>query len=314
MEQVTSSLLLGLALIVAPGPVRPGAAAPPGRIAQRVVKLTRATKWTEAAAIPMRFRTFHPQGMVRIGNVTFVSSVEIKTLPKKLPSPVGGHPYDAGVGVGHLFKIGADGVLLADLILGEGSIYHPGGLDCDGTSIWVPVAEYRPDSRSIIYRVSPETMTATKVATVADHIGGVVHDIARGHLVGISWGSRRFYDWSFSGEVVPRLAVTAPIANINNYLDYQDCHYLGGRNMLCAGVADYRAGPEASEAPFGGFDLIDLTSHRPVWQVPIAMRAPSGHSLTQNPFWVEATPTGLRAYFMPDDDVSTLFVYDAVLP
>ena len=285
------------------------------RVAERVLKLNRATRWTQVAAIPIRFRTFHPQGMVRIGNETYVSSVEIRVLPRKLPTPIDGHAYDAGVGVGHLFKIGADGALIADLILGEGSIYHPGGIDYDGTSILVPVAEYRPDSRAIIYRVSPRTMTATKIAAVADHIGGVVHDVARGRLVAISWGARRFYDWPMMRDgTVPRASVADPIANIDNYIDYQDCHYLGGRSMLCSGIADYQAAGEAPAVSFGGIDLVDLPSHRPVWQVPIAMRAPSGRSMTQNPFWVEATATGLRAYFMPDDDASTLFVFDAVLP
>ena len=33
--------------------------------------------------------------------------------------------------------------------------------------------------------------------------------------------------------------------------------------------------------------------------------------MTQNPFFVEAADTGLRAYFMPDDDKSTLFIYEA---
>ena len=33
--------------------------------------------------------------------------------------------------------------------------------------------------------------------------------------------------------------------------------------------------------------------------------------MTQNPFWVEPTENGVRAYFMPDDNQSTLFVYEA---
>ena len=34
--------------------------------------------------------------------------------------------------------------------------------------------------------------------------------------------------------------------------------------------------------------------------------------MTQNPFWIEPMTNGIRAYFMPDDDKSTLFVYEAV--
>jgi hypothetical protein len=32
--------------------------------------------------------------------------------------------------------------------------------------------------------------------------------------------------------------------------------------------------------------------------------------MTQNPAWFEPTLTGLRAWFMPDDDESTLYVYE----
>ena len=35
-------------------------------------------------------------------------------------------------------------------------MYHPGGIDYDGRHIWVSVAEYRPNSRSIVYRIDPE--------------------------------------------------------------------------------------------------------------------------------------------------------------
>lgn len=306
--------IIALAALAAPG----GAtlAAPiDQRVAMRVETLTRATEWTQVAAIPIAFKTFHPQGMVKIGNDFYVSSVEIRTLPKKLPAPVDGHPYDAGVGVGHLFKIGADGSLIADLILGEGSIYHPGGIDYDGSSIWLPVAEYRPDSRAIVYKVDPATMTATKVFSVADHIGGVVHDIAGGRIEGVSWGSRRFYSWPVPrhGGVV-NASTAHPIANPENYIDYQDCHDAGRRLMLCAGVAEYKVTPDAPAFQLGGIDLVDLATRRSVWQSPIALWAKSGQAMTQNPFWIEPTATGLRAYFMPDDDSSTLFVFDAVVP
>ena len=38
------------------------------------------------------------------------------------------------------------------------------------------MAEYRPNSRAIIYRVDPATMKATEVFRFADHIGGIVHN------------------------------------------------------------------------------------------------------------------------------------------
>src|SRR5580765_8644555 len=91
-------------------------------VAERVTKLTRSSSWTLVASVPIAFRTFHPQGMVKIGETLFVSSVEVIDR-------------DAGKGVGHLFKIDKAGNLLADLRLGEGAIYHPGGIDYDGRDI-----------------------------------------------------------------------------------------------------------------------------------------------------------------------------------
>jgi hypothetical protein len=36
-------------------------------------------------------------------------------------------------------------------------------------------------------------------------------------------------------------------------------------------------------------------------------------SLTRNPVFLEPTATGLRGYFMPEDNTSTLYVYDVAL-
>ena len=102
----------------------------------------------------MAFPAHHPQGLVKIGDRLFFSSVEVTTPPRR---GAGGEGFDCdtGRGVGHLFEATMDGRLVADVVLGEGTMYHPGGIDFDGRDIWVPVAEYRPNSRSIVYRVDP---------------------------------------------------------------------------------------------------------------------------------------------------------------
>jgi len=260
-------------------------------VAERVMKLTRTSPWTLAASVPIAFRTFHPQGMVKIGETLFVSSVEVIDR-------------DAGKGVGHLFKIDMAGNLLADLRIGEGAIYHPGGIDYDGHDIWVPVAEYRPDSRSIIYRVDPSTMTATEVFRAADHIGAIVHNTDDHTLHGVSWGSRRFYRWTLRG------AGTGPTLNPSHYVDYQDCKYAGRRRMLCTGVTEIRQTPAAPPFRLGGIDLVALDDGRPLHQVPVLLWTAGGLDMTHNPVWIEASASGLRAYFMPEDDRSTLYIYD----
>ena len=116
-------------------------AGPDTVVSDRVKLMTRSTPWRQVATIPVNFNTQHPQGMVKIDDVYYVTAVEIKTPTKRFPAPVNGLDRDAGEGAGHLFKFDAKGNLLADLPLGEGSIYHPGGIDYDGKHIWVPVAE-----------------------------------------------------------------------------------------------------------------------------------------------------------------------------
>jgi hypothetical protein len=298
------------------------AAAPAGTrsmIAERVAKLTRSSRWTPAASVPIRFRTFHPQGMVRIGDTLFVSSVEVTAPTRRAPQPAGGYDRDAGAGVGHLFKIDGNGALIAEIKLGEGTIYHPGGIDYDGTHIWVPVAEYRPDSRSIVYRVEPDTMKATEVFRFADHIGAIVHNTDDRTLHGVSWGSRRFYRWTLGSNGRVRNAATPPAQlrtlNRSHYVDYQDCKYAGARRMLCTGVTEMRQGqaPDAPAFRLGGIELVSLADGRPLHQVPVLLWTAGGLDMTHNPVWLEPSANGLRAYFMPEDDASTLYIYDVDL-
>jgi hypothetical protein len=284
------------------------------RLAERVTRLTRESAWKPVATVPIRFTTHHPQGMVKIGNTLFVSSVEITVRTKRFPQPVGGYDRDTGEGIGHLFKLDMDGNLIADVRLGEGAMYHPGGIDFDGTHIWVPVAEYRPNSRSIIYRVDPQTMKPVEVFRFADHIGGVVRNTDDNTLHGVSWGSRRFYKWTMGagGRVTNAGAPPENLRTLNpsHYVDYQDCKYAGARRMLCTGVTELRTGPDAAPFRLGGLDLIDLVTGRPLHQVPVLLWTPGGMDMTHNPVWIEPTATGLRGYFMPDDDRSTLYIYD----
>src|SRR6185503_6682586 len=136
----------------------------------------------------------------KIGDFFYVSSVEVRVPTRRFATLSDGYDRDAGEGIGHLFKVDARGTLVTDLALGEGSMYHPGGIDFDGTSIWVPVAEYRPDSRSLVYRVDPATMKAVEVFRYRDHLGAIVHDTDRRRLHAVSWGSRRFYRWTLGAD------------------------------------------------------------------------------------------------------------------
>jgi hypothetical protein len=286
-------------------------------VGDRALALTRESAWKLVQTIPIRFTTFHPQGMVGIGDTLYISSVEIKVRTKRFPQPLDGYDRDTGEGVGHLFKIDRDGNLIQDLRLGEGTIYHPGGIDYDGRYIWVPVAEYRPNSRSIIYRVDPANMKATEALRFSDHIGAIVHNTDDRTLHGVSWGSRRFYRWTLDRDARVRNAAESPdrqrTINPSHYVDYQDCKYAGRRRMLCTGVTEIRQTANGPPFRLGGLDLIDLADNRPLHQVPVLLWTASGMDMTHNPSWFTAAGKGIRVYFMPEDDRSTIYVYDAAI-
>ena len=183
-------------------------------------------------------------------------------------------------------------------------------MDYDGKSLWLPVAEYRPHSRSIVYRVNPTTMKAAEVFRHDDHLGGIVHDPDDHTLHAVSWGSRTFYRWRF--DVRGRVLKPTRQTNAAFYIDYQDCKYVGGHAMLCAGLSQYQRGQgdQSSKFSLGGMELIDLRTYRPLHQLPIELWTASGLPMTQNPFWIEPTANGLRVYFVPEDRQSTLYVYE----
>ena len=306
-----------IAVLLAAAATLPSAQGPSPRtvLAERIQRLTRDTSWQQVRAIPVAFRTHHPQGMVRIGDNLFVSSVEVKTRPVRFDKPAAGYDRDTGAGTGHLFKMTLAGALVTDLTLGEGTMYHPGGIDFDGRHLWVSVAEYRPNSRTIVYRVDPDAMKAEEVFRFPDHIGAIVHDTDERTLHGVSWGSRRFYRWTLdrAGRVTDAGVPAEKLRTLNpsHYVDYQDCKYAGSRRMLCSGVAELRSSSGAAPFRLGGLDLIDLRDGRPVHQVPVLLWTKGGLDMTHNPVWMEPAGDGILGYFMPEDDASTVYVFEA---
>jgi hypothetical protein len=271
--------------------------------------LGRNASWTSVATVETDFETFHTEGLVKVGDAFFVSAVEVTASTVRNEQSTDAL-YDftidrsPGAGRGWLFKFDGAGHLLGKVELTRGDVYHPGGIDYDGRFIWVPVAEYRPNGASDIYRVDPDTLEAELMFTEDDHIGGIVHDTRRHTFHGVSWGSRRFYTWHERGKrVLPGSWTPSP----SFFIDYQDCHGRGVGFMLCGGLASY-ATPLGSVA-LGGLELVDLWRNQPVHQVPVNQFVDEGAgakatlALTHNPFWVEPLDGGkLRFYFMPESD------------
>lgn len=267
---------------------------PASPVLEAVRSLDRTATWTAVKELSLNFPTFHPQGLARVGDRLYLSSVEVLEAPVRYPEPVDGYDRTPGKGRGHLFELDLSGRLLREIVLGEGTVYHPGGIDFDGRYLWVPVAEYRPDSRSIVYRVDPKSLDAEEVFRVSDHIGGVVRDPDTGRLHGVSWGSRRFYTWTGRGKTVDR------VANESHYIDFQDCASTGAGQAVCTGLTEYPTG-DGAKFNLGGIAVVDLKSGTVGHEVPVTQLSPNGHVVTRNPVHLEVEGDRLRMWAAPDD-------------
>ncbi len=249
-------------------------------------------------SIHLRSMIYHPQGMTKVGSYFFVSAVEVVEQPRQFQSTDGGRMPDRtpGSGRGHLFKFDEQGNLIDQTILGEGSIYHPGGIDYDGKHLWVAVAEYRPYGRSIVYQVDPDDLEYREVFRVADHIGALIYNHRDGFIHGVSWGSREFYTWTASGSLVQRSE------NGAHYVDYQDCQFVLPEYMLCSGMAMYSL-PSLGSFALGGVELVRITDYAPVHQMPVVIYADEGNAkvvMTRNPMFAEMRSGVLTFYFLPE--------------
>ena len=285
------AVVLGGAATASAGP-----ATTDGDLATSFMKVDRNTAWGEVDKLHLDFPTYHTEGLAITPNHIFLSSVQIIEPTQKYPSPVGGYDRTPGKGVGHLFVMDREGHLQKDITLGEGDMYHPGGIDYDGTSIWVPVAQYRPNSSAIIYKVNAKTLKVSKQFEAADHIGGIVLDPTTHRLVGNTWGSRRFYSWTLDG------AQTEDWLNPSHFIDDQDCQYVESAKMICGGVTNLPQTPGATGSyELGGMTLTDLRTHQILHEVPFQQWSTAGHVMTRNPLKLAGDGNTIDLWAAPDN-------------
>jgi hypothetical protein len=275
------------------------------QIAEDFKQLSRDSAWEQIEKIDLQFNTYHPQGMTKIEDLYYMSSVEIIEKPVKYDKPRDGYDRTTGKGIGHLFVFNNQGKLLKDIELGEGDMYHPGGIASDGESIWVSVAEYRPNSESIIYKVDPKTMKPQEMFRTNDHIGGILRDEKNGILKAVSWGSRTFYEFSEKGKILSKKK------NPSHFIDYQDCEGAGKENMICSGITELpQQGSNTAKYELGGLALLDMKTMGIKYELPISLFSSQGHTVTRNPVYLERTDQTLKLFTVPDDDNSSMFVYE----
>lgn len=273
-----------LALNWIAGPTAPAFAAPKvtGELLNTSEVIPFLSVWTPAARIPLKFDAHHTQGLVKIRDRFYLSSVEVLDKKKK-------------TGVGHLFEFDGQGNLLRQITLGDAALCHPGGMDFDGTWIWVPVAEYRPKSRAIVYKVDPKTLLAAEAFRVEDHIGAVVFNRELKTVVGLSWDGDDFYEWTPEGRMLRKEK------NDFNDVAYQDCKFVPGPAMLCGGVVGNAQGR------LDLIDLLDFSRITGLWSIP---RTQGRTLMTRNPMTVEQAQDKILYYFVPEDNFGAVYIYE----
>jgi hypothetical protein len=153
--------------------------------------------------------------------------------------------------------------------------------------------------------VDPKTLKPQEMFRTNDHIGGILRDGEKGKLKAVSWGSRTFYEFDQKGKVLSKTS------NPSHFIDYQDCESAGNDNMICSGITELpQQGSNVAKYELGGLALLDMKSMDTKHELPISLFSPQGHTITRNPVYLENTDHGIKLYAVPDDDHSSMLVYE----
>src|SRR2546423_13107619 len=136
--------------------------------------------------IELKGVTYHVQGVETDAKRVWVTSVD--TPNRK----------------GYLHEFSVTGEFIRTIEIQDGERFHPGGIASDRTSLWVPVAEYRPKSTAVIQRRNKRTLEVEFQFIVTDHIGCIA--VTPEFLIGGNWDSRDFYVWNHRGQLIRKIA------------------------------------------------------------------------------------------------------------
>ncbi|MBO9616973.1 MAG: hypothetical protein J7619_30080 [Dyadobacter sp.] len=278
-----------------------------GEIARKLSGYTSEKQFALVDSIVLPFQTFHTQGLTKAGGYYFLTAVDVKRWPEKYPVPVDGMDRDTGEGIGRVFKFDESGKLVAQVTIGEKSIYHPGGIDFDGKYIWIPVCEYRPHGNSIVYRMDPQTMEVEKMWDVHDALGAVV-SVAKEEIIGMNWDAEQFYKWARKDDSHHGWELVSKQSNNMFTFKIQDAKYVGAGMMLCSGLNRWKQGEQSFA--LGTIQLMKTDGYQTVYQLPLSIKTPRGNSICNNPFFPEVKNGKLRLAFAPDDDHTVVYIYE----
>jgi hypothetical protein len=225
-------------------------------------------EWKLLRTMDLKGSTNHVQGIDFDANVLWVTSVDSTNRKGYLRE----------------FSFVSGGMIRA-VEVQQGERFHPGGIAADAESVWIPIAEYRPNSSSLIRKRSKDTLGLELTFSVPDHIGCIAATAE--NLIGGNWDSREFYVWDHRGKLVRKVASTTGNA-------YQDMKFENGL-LVASGVLPDRS---------GAIDWIEFPSFRLVRRLKI------GTTERQAPFTREGMAIrGKQLLLLPEDEPSRVFIF-----
>ena len=138
---------------------------------------------------------------------------------------------------------------------------HPGGMQCDGKRLWIPLAESQRNGRSVIRAFALKEIASGRALKpdfefrVDDHIGAVAVFAERQLLLGANWDTEKVYVWDFKGhlqrtltasELTARGLGTVAGAEGRSGVGVQDWKFKGDR-LFASGL--FRAPGAAAVSP-----------------------------------------------------------------
>jgi hypothetical protein len=220
--------------------------------------------------VPLQSETNHVQGIDTDGRHLWVTSVDTPTRK------------------GYLRRFGvADGRLEAEIEVQDGERFHPGGIQADGDSVWMPVAEYRASSTSVIQRRNRTTLQLEFQFSVPDHIGCIA--VTPEYIIGGNWDSRDFYFWDRRGTLIRK--VTSETMNA-----YQDLKFHANQVVASGTMAGRK----------GAVDWLEFPSLRLVRRETVG-NTDRGDALTREGMAL----VNNEIWFLPEDGASRLFIFAA---
>jgi hypothetical protein len=218
--------------------------------------------------LELKGKTYHVQGIDLDGQRLWVTSVDSA----------------AHKGYLHEFSL-KDGKLLRSVEVQDGARFHPGGISADASSIWLPVAEYRRESTSVIQRRSQRTLELEFQFEVRDHIGCIA--LKGDEVIGGNWDSRKFYVWNREGKLLRE----SPNPTENAYQDLK----FDGQRLVASGLLPGRA---------GAVDWLEFPDFR------LVRRVRMGNTDRGAPFTREGMAIrGSELLLLPEDGPSRLFFF-----